>query len=540
MTLVSRAAERVFKFPAAETHAVDLSRNLPIPMEDGVSLLADRYAPRGVDRPPLVMVRSPYGRRGFPGLLFGRMFAERGFQVLIQSCRGTFGSGGVFDPFVERDDGIATVEWMRRQDWYPGAFATNGPSYLTLVQWAIAGDNLPDHKAMAIQVAAANLPAGLFEGGSFCLETAMSWIDFVAHQEGRLALLRPFWAPRRLRPIFDNSPLADLDRLAIGRTAPDWQGWLAHDEPGDEFWKTRSYADALTKVQKPLSILGGWHDFFLARQMQDYAALRAAGQVPQLTIGPWRHTQATVPAALESLAWLRGELLDDHSSPRAAPVRVFVTGADEWRDLEDWPPPGQPQTWYLHPGGRLASEPAGASEPDRYTYDPTDPTPSVAGPVGDSGKPRVDNRAHEARPDVLTYTSPPLERDQELIGQATVDLCVSSDREHTDFFARLCDVTADGESINICDAIVRLSPGRPEPEPDGTAVVRLALWPTAHRFLRGHRLRLQISSGAHPRYARNPGSGEALGTATTMLAAHQSVHHDAEHNSQVVLPLADA
>ena len=244
--------------------------------------------------------------------------------------------------------------------------------------------------------------------------------------------------------------------------------------------------------------------------------------------------------ARDSVAWLRAHLLDDRSLLRPDPVRIFVTGAEEWRDLPAWPPDTQPQRWHLQPDGALGTEPPAASEPDRYSYHPGDPPPSLGGPVGLQGTARMDNRMLEARSDVLTYTSTPLPADLELFGEVSADLFVRSSREHTDFFARLCDVDPTGASINICDALLRLTPGRPVPEPDGTIRLRFPLWPAAHRFRRGHRLRLQVSSGAHPRYARNTGSGEPLATATTLLSADQQVHHDPEHPSAVILPVATA
>jgi hypothetical protein len=288
-------------------------------------------------------------------------------------------------------------------------------------------------------------------------------------------------------------------------------------------------------------MVGGWFDFFLPLQLRDYAALRAGGHEPYLTIGPWRHAdqQATGAWVSESLAWLRAHLLGDRSGLRPEPVRIFVTGAEEWRELPGWPPPTAPQRWHLQPDGALAPGQPAAGQPDRYRYDPADPTPNLGGPIGYTGRARVDNRILEARPDVLTYTGAPLTADLEVMGEVTADLFVRSSLEHTDFFARLCEVDPAGRSVNVCDALLRLVPGRPAPGPDGTIRVRFALWPAAHRFRRGHRLRLQVSSGAHPRYARNPGSGEPLGTATTLIAADQAVYHDPDHPSAIVLPVKD-
>jgi putative CocE/NonD family hydrolase len=543
MTIASRFFARSMKLPPATNGAVRVERDLRVPMPDGVVLLADRYAP-AEGRPPLVLVRSPYGRRGFWGLVFGRLLAERGFQVLIQSCRGTFGSGGTLDPFGpdEHDDGLATVAWLREQPWYPGAFGTAGPSYLGMTQWAIAADAGPDLKAIAAQVTSADFRSPFYAGESFYLETVLGWVDQVAHQEQPLALVRQSRAERRLRPLLDRLPLRDLDMLATGHHVTYYQQWLTHNEPGDDYWDGRRFSGTLDRVTAPVSMVTGWHDIFLPLQLRDYAALRAAGREPYLTIGPWRHAdqQAAAVWVADSVTWLRAHLAGDRSGLRAQPVRILVTGADEWRELPAWPPPAAEQRWHLQAGGGLATAAPGPAEPDRYRYDPADPTPSLGGPVGMSGRARVDNRRLEARPDVLTYTSAALDDDTEVIGEPAVELHVRSSLEHTDFFARLCDVDPAGASVNVCDALLRLAPGRPEPGPDGTIRVAFTLWPLAHRFRRGHRLRLQVSSGAHPRYARNTGSGEPLATATTLVPADQEIYHDPGHPSALILPVASA
>lgn len=272
--------------------------------------------------------------------------------------------------------------------------------------------------------------------------------------------------------------------------------------------------------------------------LSDYSVLTQADQVPYLLIGPWRHVDQGVIAAsvADTIAWLRAHLLGDHGLLRAAPVRIFVGGAGEWRDLPAWPPPSQPQCWHLQAGRGLDPSPPGRAGPDSYVYDPADPTPSVGGPADHAGDAQPDNRELEARPDVLCYTSEPLRADIEVVGNVAADLYVRSSREHTDFFARLCDVDQAGRSVNICDALVRLAPGAPPPAADGVISIRIELWPTAHRFAAGHRIRLQVSSGAHPRYSRNPGTGDPLATATALVAAHQDVYHDPDHPSAISLP----
>jgi putative CocE/NonD family hydrolase len=541
MTLLSRLVGTFAKLPPAKTHTVVIERDLHVPMPDGVTLLADRYTPRGDERLPTILIRCPYGRRGFFGLLFGRLFAERGFQVLIQSTRGTFGSGGVFDPYGnEHDDGLATIAWLKQQPWFSGTLATNGPSYLGFVQWAIARDAGADIQAMAIQVSTSNFHSRTYAGGSFGLYNALTWTYIMAFQEERNRFSR-MRTGRKFRSIFAHLPLRDLDQLAIGQHSPFFQDWLEHTEAESDYWQRRNFEKTVKDISTPINLVGGWYDIFLPWQLRDYRILRDAGKQPYLTIGPWAHSSFGMMAASvrESLAWFNAHLLGDSGQLRKMPVRIFVTGANEWRSIPDWPPPNtQPQRFYLQPGKALAPTLPEASEPDHYRYDPSDPTPAVSGPVLMGKSLPTDNRQLEARPDVLTYTSTPLENDLEVIGTVQADLFVRSSLEHTDFFARLCDVDQRGKSLNVCDALLRVTPGRPAVAADGVLHITIDLWPTAHRFRQGHRLRLQVSSGAHPRYARNTGSGEPLGSATKLLVADQTIYHDPEHPSGMVLSVS--
>jgi hypothetical protein len=239
------------------------------------------------------------------------------------------------------------------------------------------------------------------------------------------------------------------------------------------------------------------------------------------------------------LAWfdtyLRGEdgLLSHH------PVMIEVQGeAGGWRDLDSWPPPADPKRWYLHTGGRLAPEiPGSPAPPDPYRYDPADPTPSMGGIGMLTGGP-VDNRKLETRSDVLVYTSDELTDPLVLIGEVEAELWVNSSLDHTDFFVRLCDVSPDGRSINVCDGLRRLDVSSIQRSADKTFCVSVTMWPVGHRFGAGHRLRIQVSSGAHPVYARNLGTGEPAATATTMRAAEQAVYHEPGKLSFVTLPYA--
>jgi putative CocE/NonD family hydrolase len=293
-----------------------------------------------------------------------------------------------------------------------------------------------------------------------------------------------------------------------------------------------------------VQLIGGWYDIFLPWMLEDFAALRAAGHHPQLEIGPWTHTAPGLVAAgaREGLAWLRARLLDDDRLLRPAAVRVYVTGeraGGRWRDLPDWPPPGtgERKLW-LAAQGRLQEERPTHEAPggDRYRYDPANPTPSLGGPVLLARDPMLDNRPVEARADVLTYTTAPLPSAIEAIGPARVELFARPSSPHFDLFARVCDVDAEGASWNVCDALVRVTPDRFERARDGAVGAQFDLWPIGHRFAAGHRIRLQVSSGAHPRYVRNPGTGADPASASELRAVDVEVLHDAEHPSTLILP----
>ncbi|SEF52712.1 hypothetical protein SAMN04489712_101317 [Thermomonospora echinospora] len=522
-----------------------VQRDLPVTMPDGVTLLADRYAPAGVPDPPTILVRTPYGRRGVPAVMAGLPFVPFGFQLVVQSARGTFGSGGEFDPLgSEQEDGLATVEWLRRQSWFGGSFATYGASYLGYSSWALAAGAGPELKAMSAQITASSFRDAAYVGGSFALETVLMWSDLTARQERRLGMVNGALLSRRRarRAARTGRPLAELDSLATGAAVRFYQDLLVNSEPGADYWRTRDFTATVGEVAAPVTLLGGWYDIFLPWQLKDYAALRAAGKRPYLTIGPWWHSDARhgVVAMRESLAWFRAHLRGDFSGLRAHPVRVYVTGARQWRDYLDWPPPSmRHHRWHLHPGYGLGEEGPQAAPPSRYRFDPAHPTPALTGPsLLGSCKP-VDQRPLERRPDVLVFTSAPLRHDLDVIGPVSAELYVRSDREHTDFMTRLCDVAPDGTSLNVCEGGLRLRPGDPPADADGIRRVTVELWPAGHRFRRGHRIRVHVASGAFPLVAANPGTGEPLGSAAARVGAHQEVFHDPDHPSAILLPVVE-
>jgi hypothetical protein len=467
-----------------------------------------------------------------------RPLAERGFQVILQSARGTFGSGGAFEPMRnERADGLATLEWIVKQPWFGDSIVLVGPSYLGYVQWAVADRLPPEVKAMIPQVTDSALTLDFLRADAYSLETPFGWGVMIAGQERRLGMVRGLLGEGKTRRAMSALPLAEADVAAIGRRSAYIQDILSRDAD-DPYWAAIDHRDLVAETTVPVSSIGGWYDIFLPGQLRDFTVLQAAGRTARLTVGPWTHLSmdgAMMREALEfGLACARGV-----EPPPREPVRLYVMGEEAWRDFASWPPPGySPRPFYLGSAGTLtAGRPDGSasSASDGYHYDPADPTPAIGGVrMVRNGAGRVDNTPLEARPDVLTYTTAPLESDLEVIGEVSAQIWFRSSVPYADVFVRLCDVDPGGKSWNVCDGLTSLAAAAQ------VTAAAVRLWPTAYRFKAGHRIRVQVSSGSFPRYARNPGTGEPRATATRLVPADQSVYHDPERPSAITLPVRTA
>lgn len=526
-----------------------LRRDVAVPMPDGVALLGDHYRPaEDDDRPlPVVLIRSPYGRAGLPGAVFAAPLARRGFQVFIQSTRGTFGSGGLFRPFSsEREDGLATLAWLRDQPWCDGQVATTGGSYLGHTQWAIAPYADPPLRSVCLNITAAKFTAVFYQHGVPSLQNALNWTGLIGRQErSPLAALPNPRQVARMKRAFRKIPLQAADVEATGAPVAFWRDFTGHAEPGDEFWAGTDHDGAdLTKLP-PVSMVTGWWDLFILWQLRDFTAIQAAGGTARLTVGPWLHGEpAEIKATtVQDIAWLEHHL---HGAPPPAgpAVRVFLQQAGTWLEFGQWPPPDTVTTaYYLRASGRLAldAEPDEAA-PDMFVYDPADPTPSVGGPLLQPPGKQADNQAIEARADVLTFTTDPLPARLDLVGPVSARVFVRTGRRHADLFVRVCDVDEKGVSRNIVDGIRRLSPQSVSSDDvqtgeDQVLAVEVELFPTAYRVQPGHRIRVQVSGGAFPRFARNYGTAQPFATATSAVRCRFEIYHDAQHQSCVRLPV---
>ena len=532
--------------------------HVPVPMRDGVRLAANVFLPPDKPRAPVILERTPYGKGADISPLH-QAFVDHGYAVVAQDVRGRYESEGTFAPLEqETNDGEDTLSWIARQSWCDGRIGMNGGSYRGIVQWKVAVQANPRLKAMFVVVSGDDDYRDRFysTGGAMKLGNRLEWMA----ENLKIPEYRPDFSKYTL-----HLPLRSADVAATGRTSQMFQQAVNHTA-FDAFWRSISVRERLKNVRAPVFAIGGWYDNFVESDLDAYAALRKITGTNRLIVGPWPHNMSSTfqgvdfgPESLVNvrqlqLAWFDQWLMGkDDPSPAAAPLRLFVMGTNRWREEREWPPAdARARAFYLSGKGHanglggdgaLADRPAKGKE-DRFVFDPRDPAPTRGGAV--CCNPQVfpwgpmDQRPVEARKDVLVYSTRPLESDVEAIGPVRVELYAATSARDTDFTAKLVDVFPDGYARNLTDGILRLryrdSLEQPELARPGE-IYRIAIdaGVTANTFLKGHRIRLEISSSNFPRFDRNSNTGGRIPDETKLAKANQTVYHDARRPSQLVL-----
>jgi putative CocE/NonD family hydrolase len=575
--------------------------DVPAEMRDGTILRANVYRPAGEGRWPVLLMRFPYGK-DLPGALSlltdPVQTARRGYVVIVQDTRGCYASEGEWDPFRnEALDTVDTIEWAAKLDYSDGSVSMYGASYGGFVQWQAAV-----HQPTALKT----------------MIPLIAWrdpFDGVLFRDGALELgLSGFWNLRVSFNVVTRRHVDDPDPYALGRAAlmltrdADALGkhgyWslplkeflpLQRNDVAPFFFETveypmnREHAERLSMVGKheqvgvPTFNIGGWYDVFLKGTIENFKIMREHGNTPQarqskLLIGPWTHGGLSNPIGeanfgLASTAafidmkinfndlqlrwfdhWLKGI---DTGMLQEAPIKIFVMGANVWRDEQEWPLARAVETrYYLHSGGRantlygdgvLNTRLPGDEPPDQYDYDPANPVLTRGGallmsPEFPAGV--FDQRATEGREDVLVYTTPVLEEDVEVTGPIRVHLWAVTNVPDTDFVARLVDVYPDGYAHNLTDGIIRVRYRHFEQgeasaliEPGKAYEYEIDLWATSNVFKKDHRIRLDVTSSNFPRWDRNPNTGHEFGVDGELAVAHQTILHDRQHPSFVLLPV---
>jgi putative CocE/NonD family hydrolase len=569
-------------YSAAEYQVLE-ARDQMVEVRDGVKLAVDIFRPDADGRFGAVLCQTPYNKDGLAQR--AAWFAQRGYAVVNSDSRGRFDSEGQWDPFTpkHKTDGYDLVEWIARQPWCNGRVGTYGLSYMGWTQWWTATQAPPSLKCIVPEVA----PPDQFYNGPYQNGILVCWaVDWAGMMAGRTPNVvgdGPYGGFATTRDAdYMRTPYIELDdRRKHGYTT--WfDTWIRQNLASGEYWRAIAYQneESYRKVSVPSLAISGWFDANFPGTPTNFQAMKQYGGTPEarrprLVIGPWQHlinrsrTAAGVDFGPQSLIdwdgyvcrWFDHHLKGiDNGVMDDPPVHVFVMGRNQWRAAADWPLPETQWTkYYLHSGGSangsagdgtLSTDAPGDEPPDHYTYDPADPTPSPAFANGHIDGPR-DTSDSAARADVLVYTTEPLEEEVEVVGPITAKLYAASSARDTDWMVRLIDVHPDGYAAFLCEGMMRARHRDPQREgafnPERLSTIEpgkvypytIEFWrATGNLFAKGHCIRVEISSSYFPYYLRNLNTGaDNVGLETRSVVARQTIHHDREAASHVVLPI---
>lgn len=511
-----------------------------VAMSDGVRLATDVALPAGKGPWPVILTRTPYNKDRQSR--WAGTWTRNGYAFVVQDMRGRFASAGENLPFIgcgwgTHTDGADTVAWILKQPWCNGKIGTVGASAGGITQNLMAGAAPAGLDAQYIVVAAASLyHHAAYTGGALRRSQVVGWT------KGNR------FDPRAL------------------------EQFAAHPRY-DRFWHDYDSTRKHGAMNVPAVHVGGWFDTFAQGTIDSFTGRHHHGGPgargrQKLVMGPWTHgigrtragalvfPGATVPARYGRMRWFDATLKGAENAAADAPaVAYYVMGdCDEknapgnaWRYADDWPIPAAETPWYLHTGGGLTREPPGAAAPAfvAYTFDPSDPCPTVGGrnltlPAG----PRDQRRKVESRDDVLTFTSAPLANPVEITGRIRATIYVSSSAADTDLSVRFCDVYPDGRSYLMAEGMQRLrfrdSLSRPAPlEPGRIYAVTVDCWSLSLVVNAGHRLRVSVTSSNYPRYDVNPGTGAPHAKGCPLVDQANRIYCDADHPTRIVLPVVD-
>ena len=573
---------------AAERLDITVEHNVAVKMRDGVTLHADVYRPKAEGRFPVLLQRTPYNKNNDWDPDFPHKAAASGYVVVVQDVRGRFSSEGEWYPFKnEESDGYDTVEWAAALPYSNGKVGMWGGSYVGATQMLAAIGHPPHLAGICPVVTASNYHDGwTYQSGAFEQWFNESWTSGLAQdtfnravQHKTNAMQGAFTLPLTKYPLFNfPQPAVDASATALAPYFPDW---LAHPNY-DEYWKRWSIEEHYRDITVPALTIAAWYDIFQGGSLRNYTGLKAHagngaarnGQRLVVTIGGHAGggrkigdvdfgpdaADAQYEEGAVTLLWydylLKGV---QNGLAKSKPVRIFVMGKNQWREEEEWPLARARATrYFLHSAGNanslqgdgsLSTNIPKAEYPDQFIYDPSKPVPTVGGPLCCDGEhlppgPR-DQSAVEARVDVLVYSTPHLAQDMEVTGPVRLEFYAKSSTVDTDFTAKLLDVDPSGFAQNLTEGILRAryKDSQEKPtllQPGQIYAFTLDLWSTSNVFLKGHTLRLEISSSNFPRFDRNLNTGESPEAGEKYVPATNVIYHDADHPSALILPIVSA
>jgi uncharacterized protein len=564
---------------AADPYAVTFEPDVAMKTRDGVTLYADIYRPKADGQFPVLLQRTPYGKNN--DVSMGLQGAARGYVMVIQDVRGRFASEGEWYVFkYESEDGYDAVEWAAALPYSNGKVGMWGGSYVGATQMLAAIAHPPHLAGICPFVTASNYHENwTYQGGAFEQWFSESWTSRLAKDTFDRQLTRVTDAivgdsqlPLASYPLFNTSGFRTSELMAS--LAPYFLDWLAHPAY-DDYWRGWSIQEHYADITVPVLSIAAWYDIFQGGSLQNYVGLKtqagseAARRGQHLLVALGGHAgmgrkvgDVDFGAVAQfndddaTLDWYDYLFKGAQNEFAQKPVTIFVMGLNQWRQEDDWPLARAKNTkYFLHSqgaansaggNGSLSTKAPNSEPPDHYVYDPANPVPTIGGPLCcDSAhlKPGArDQRPAETRADVLVYSTRAFPEDVEVTGPVNVELYVESSALDTDFTAKLVDVGPDGFARNLTDGIIRARyrDSREKAEllkPGQVYKLTIDLWSTSNVFLKGHALRLEISSSNFPRFDRNLNTAEQPESGQQFISATNVIFHDHRRPSALILPI---
>ena len=550
-----------------------VENNVAVPMRDGVVLRANIWRPRADGKFPVLIYRTPYNKdEAAKSYSTFRRAVERGYVVVMQDVRGRYASDGEFWPYEnEGRDGYDTIEWAARQPWSNGEIGTFGLSYPGAVQWLAAVEHPPHLKAMVPAMTFSSGRNFFYSGGVFDLSWPYwIWANIAPDIRVRKKLPGPKtykeavaqW-PQVQEKVVRTLPLSAMEELKD--VAPFYYEWLQHP-PEDRYWDFAEIRGKYDGVNAAVLNLSGWYDEAYGPEgaWTNFAGLAQArkGQPLRtaLLIGPWVHgvssTASTKSGEREFgpsaridydevvLRWMDHYLRGiDNGVNREPAIRLYLMGANQWREYTSWPPRVQQQSWYLQPRRQLTTKAPEGNSFTEFLSDPAapvvDPNPLYSG--------AHDYRALAERSDVVVFDSDPLPQDLDAMGPIRAEIYLSVDAPDTDLWVRVMDVGPNGAAYNLMSpgldvmrASYRDGKRRRLLKPNRIYRLDFTNLMTGNRFGKGHRIRVQLSTSFLPHFSRNLHTGELETISGRMRKAKIRIYHDRRHASRIVLPVIAA
>ncbi len=546
--MLKRMSDEFNQIPAKYNIDDIQTEEMMLPMSDGIRLKTYIVKPKQLTDGPVLFTRSCYPHNFETDMFKNREFSRRGFICVMQYCRGTGGSEGIWEPNVhERPDGLDSIHWLANQSW-ANSIGYYGASYLGLTGWAMA-DQLPDKvKGMYLSVYGTDRHVSAYNDGLFRQDILTAW----AKGNAGVPIDADYIESCKYMPQ------VKVDQELWNVDLPWYRDWISNTNYSDEYWQTgfwHTLKHIPAQVKIPIVFEEGWYDHHLGSALAGYRTMKGVGLDKCIfRVGPWDHGKMNAldghhceHAASNQITDIYNffhTLLIEEKDPVSG-VSLYMVGQDRWINEKSWPQPTEIKKFYLNAETNSLENDIVSESNCSFIYDPTNPVPSYGAEscfatmqaTGSLKQPEPN-----FRDDVISFISEPMAEDTPIIGRINADLYVSTDAEDTAFSIKVMEVFESGEAYNIRSGITTLayrghSKTRQTYTPNEVVLANVDTWDIAWTIKKGSRIRVDISSSDFPQYCAHSNYPGVWALQEKCKIAKQTIYSSKEYPSALNLPV---